>query len=76
MDRYNKYQIKQYIHAHTSTLHTKQIVASTWLGDPLGGPSAPTMSLHKPHMVRYQVLLTVILLTTPSLSDQYYLHYY
>ena len=33
MDRYNKYQTKQYMHAYTSTLHTPQMVASTWLGD-------------------------------------------
>ena len=28
MDRYYKYETKQYTHAHTSTLHTQQMVAS------------------------------------------------
>ena len=44
------------MHAHTSTLHTHQVVASTWLGDHQGRPSAPTNSLYKLHMARYQVL--------------------
>ena len=34
------------------------MVASTWLGDHQERPSTPTNSLHKLHMVRYQVLLT------------------
>ena len=55
MDRYNKYQTKQYTHAHTSTLLTQQMVAGTWLGDQQERPSAPTNSLHKLHMARYQV---------------------
>ena len=62
MDRYNKYQTKQYLHAHTSTLHTQQMMASTWLGDHLESQSAPTNSLHKLYMARYQVLLTYLLL--------------
>ena len=41
MDRYNKYQTKQYTHAHTFTSHTQQLVASTWLGYHQGRPSAP-----------------------------------
>ena len=60
MNRYNKYQTKQYTHAHTYTLHTQQLVASTWLGDHQGRLSAPTNSLHKLHMARYQVLLTYL----------------
>ena len=36
------------------------MVASTWLGDHQGRPSAPTNSLHKLHMARYQVLLTYL----------------
>ena len=55
MGRYHKYRTKQHMHAHTSTLHTQQMVASTWLGDHQGRPSAPTNSLHKLHMARYQV---------------------
>ena len=55
MDRYNKYQTKQYTHAHTYTLHTQHMMASTWLGDHQGRPAAPTNSLHKLHMARYQV---------------------
>ena len=55
MDRYNKYQTNKYTHAHTSTLHTQRVVASTWLGDHHGRPTAPTNSLHKLHMARYQV---------------------
>ena len=55
MDRYNKYQKKQYTHAHTSTLHTQQMVASTWPGDHQERPSAPTNNLHKLHMARYRV---------------------
>ena len=47
------------VHAHTYTLHTQQMVASTWLGDHQGRPSAHTNSLHKLHMARYQVLLTI-----------------
>ena len=31
------------------------MVASTWLGNHQGRPSAPTNSLHKLHMARYQV---------------------
>ena len=27
LDRYNKYQTKQYAHTHTFTLHTQQLVA-------------------------------------------------
>ena len=37
------------------------MLASTWLGDHQGRPSAPTNSLHKLHMVHYQVLLTYLL---------------
>ena len=33
-------------------------VVSTEMGDHQGRPSAPTGSLHKPHMVRYQVTFT------------------
>ena len=55
MDRCNKYQTKQYTHAHTTTLHTQQMVASTWLGDHQGRPFTPTNSLHKLHMARYRV---------------------
>ena len=61
MDRYNKYQTKQYTHAHLFTLHTQQMVASTLLSDHQGRPSAPTNSLHKLHMVHYQVILTYLL---------------
>ena len=45
MDRYNKYQTKQYTHAltHTHTLHSQQMVASTWLGDHHGRPSVPAI---------------------------------
>ena len=70
MDRYNKYQTKQCTHAHTSTLHTQQLVASTWLGDHQGRPSAPTNSLQL-HMARYQVLLTYLLTNLLTLiADQ------
>ena len=55
MNRYNKYQTMQYTHAHTSTLHTQQLAVGTWLGDHQGRPSAPTNSLHKLQMARYQV---------------------
>ena len=58
MDRFNKYQTKQYMHAHTFTLHTQNMVASTWLGDHQGRPYAPTNSLQK-LLARYQVLLTI-----------------
>ena len=61
MDRYNKYQTKQDTHAHTSTLHTQQIFASTWLGYHQGRPSVPTNILHQLHMARYQVLLVYLL---------------
>ena len=59
MDRYNKYQTKQYTHAHTSKLQTQQMVPNTWLGDHQGRPSERTNSLHKLHMAHYQVLLTI-----------------
>ena len=36
------------MHAHTSTLHTQQMVASTWLGDHQGRPSAPLIQCVKP----------------------------
>ena len=36
-------------------------MASTWLDDHQERPSAPTNSLHKLHMARYQVLLTNLL---------------
>ena len=49
------------MHAHTYTLHTQHMAACAWLGDHQGGPSAPTNSLHKLHMARYQVLLTYLL---------------
>ena len=45
MDRYTKYQTKQYTHAHTSTLHTPQMVAGTWLGDHQERPSVPLIRL-------------------------------
>ena len=61
MDRCNKYQTEQYTHAHTYTLHTQQMVASNWLGDHQGRPSAPTNSLHKLHMARSTYLLTYLL---------------
>ena len=48
MDRYNKYQTKQYTHAHTSTLHTQQLVATTWLSDHQGKPTAPLIRCVKP----------------------------
>ena len=63
MDRCNNYRTKQYAHAHA---HTQQMVASTWLGDPQGKPSASTNSLHKLHMSRYQVLLTITITITNS----------
>jgi hypothetical protein len=31
MDCYDKYLTKQYTNAHTSTLHTQLLVASTWM---------------------------------------------
>ena len=34
----------------------------TWLADHQERPSAPTNSLHKIHMARYQVLLTYLLM--------------
>ena len=40
------------------------MVASTWLGDHQGRPSAPTNSLQKLHMARYKVLLTYLYLST------------
>ena len=35
---------KQCIHTHTPTLHTQQMMASTWLGDHQGRPFAPTLA--------------------------------
>ena len=46
MDRYNKYQTKQYTDRHAFTLHIQQMAASTWPDDHQGRPSAPTNSLH------------------------------
>jgi len=48
MDRYNKYQTKQNTHKHTCThnscwLVLEWLVASTWMGDHQGIPSAPTI---------------------------------
>ena len=42
--------------AHAFTLHTHQEVASTWLVDHQGRPSAPTISLDELRMARYRVL--------------------
>jgi hypothetical protein len=39
MDRYNKYQTKQYTLTHTQ--HAHKLMVSTWLGDHQGRPSAP-----------------------------------
>ena len=59
------------MHAHTSTLHTKQMVASTWLGDHQGRPSAPTNSLHRLHTARYQVHRLQLQLQFTTLSQQH-----
>ena len=48
VDRYNKYQTKQYTHALTFTLHTQHLVANTWLGDHQGRPSASLTRCVKP----------------------------
>ena len=63
MNRYNKYQTKQCTHAHTSTLQTSQMMASTGLENHQERPSAPTNSLHKLHMAYYRstYLLTYLL---------------
>ena len=39
---YIEYLTTQYTHAHTSALHTQQIVTSTWLGDHKERPSTPS----------------------------------
>ena len=39
-------------------------MASTWLSDHQERPSAPTNSLHKLHMARCQVLLTIVITIT------------
>ena len=49
------------------------MVASTWLGDRQGRPSAPTNSLQKLHMARYQVLLTITITITSKHMDIKYL---
>ena len=73
MDRYNKEQTKQYTHTHTSTLHTQQMVASTWLGDHQGRPSAPTDRLHKLRMARYQVhQLPIYNFTNDFVNDKFH----
>ena len=41
--------------------YNKQIVASTWVGDHQGRPSAHTNSLYKLYLARYQVLFTYLL---------------
>ena len=72
MNRYDKYQTKQCTHPTThTTLHTKQIMASAWLGDHQGRPSAPTNSLHKLHMARYQVLRTYLFTVIVLLNELY-----
>jgi len=43
---------RTHVHIHT-------MVASTWLGDFQGIPSAPTNSLHELHMTRYQVIIVI-----------------
>ena len=74
MDRYNKYQTKRTrtsVHAHTSTMHTHQMVASTCLGVHQGKLFAPTNSLDKLHMARYQVLLHITLHSTDLTNRQH-----
>jgi len=52
---------------HTRTLaHTIAGGYSTWLGDHQGIPSSPTNSLHDLHMTRYQVIITIFIITIYS----------
>ena len=74
MDSYNKYQTKHYPHAHISTLHTQQMVASTWLGDHLRKPSAPRNSLHKLQMARYQLQIVIFTGPTAAWQDMCFQH--
>ena len=46
---------------HYCHKYTTQMVASTWLDYHHGRPSALTNSLHKLHMVRYQVIILQLL---------------
>ena len=51
----------------------RALVASTWLGDHQARPSAPTNSLHKLHMARYQVhQLTITITTNKAASPIHY----
>jgi hypothetical protein len=52
-----KYQTKRYTHAHSCTLHTQQMVASTWHGDYQGGPSTPSNSLPELHTINLCIYL-------------------
>ena len=51
------------------------MVASTWLGDHQERPSAPTNSLHKLHMARYQVhQLQLQLLSHDMYTSTFFYH--
>jgi len=60
MDCHNKNQTKQlHIHIH---LHKQQLVASIWLGDHQGRPSAPIaykIYVDDLHMARNQFIITI-----------------